>query len=164
VQGLFQDDVDAGGKGRLSRDVSRGRKQNTSPNTILNEHIYTNIFQPEEPPNKKDILVTIALTRTIKRPAAGGNSAGNSAGQFEDHVGSSDKHDVEDQREDEDDEHPPAVIDKSRKSSFTREFAGLNRNLGSAREAPAGTHRRKCQTDLHCQRSDPLEIESAEAH
>jgi hypothetical protein len=164
VGGLFRFDVDVdvAGKGRRSRDVSRGRKRHTSPNTIPNEHTYTDILEPEEPPNKKDILVTIASTPTIKRPAAGGNSGGSSAGQLKDRAGSSDEHDDEDESEDEDDEDPPGVIDKSKKSSFTRELAGLDGNLGSAWEAPAGSDRRS-RTDYRRRRSGRLEIESAEA-
>jgi hypothetical protein len=130
VGGLFRFDVDAGGKGRRSRDVSRGRKRYTSPNTIPNEHTYTDILEPEEPPNKKDILVPIALTPVTNRPLAaadgnskggnsrGGNSSGGSAaGQLMDRAGSGD----EDESEDEDEDDPPVVIDKSKKSSFTRE-------------------------------------------
>jgi len=164
VGGLFRFDVNAGGKGRWSTDVSRGRKRHTSPNTIPNEHTYTDILEPEEP-KTQEILVPIASTPAIKRPAADGNSkggnsgGGNSAGQLKDRAGSSDENDDED--EDEDD--PPVVIDKSKKTSFTRELAGLDGNLGSAWEAPAGSHRRKSRTD-HRRRRSQLEIESAEAH
>jgi len=77
-------------------------------------------------------------------------------------MGSSDENDDEDESEDEDDEDPPAVIDKSKKSSFTRELAGLGGNLGKAWEAPAGSHRRG-RTDHRRRRSGRMEIESAEA-
>jgi hypothetical protein len=157
VGGLFLFDVDVARKGRRSRDVSRERKRHTSPNTIPSEHTYTDILEPEEPTNKQEILVPIASKSAINRPAAGGKSGGNSSGQMKDRAGSSDENDDED----EDDEDPPAVIDKSKKSSFTRELAGLDGNLGSAWEAPSGSHRRG-RTD-HRRRRSQLEIESAEA-
>jgi hypothetical protein len=169
VGGLFRFDVHAGGKSRRSRDVSRGRKRHTSPNTIPNEQNYTDILEPEEP-KTQDILVLIASTPTTNRPLAaangnskGGNSGGSSAGQLKDCAGSSDENEYdEDESEDEDDEDPLAVIDKSKKSSFTRELAGLDGNLGSAWEAPAGSHRRS-GTDHRRWRSGRLEVESAEA-
>ena len=160
VGGLFWFDVDVARKSHRSRDVSKERKRCTSPNTIPSEHTYTDIFEPEEPPNNKDILVPIASTPAINRPLAaaaryskGGSSSGRStAGPMKDHAGSSDE------SEDEDDEDPPVVIDKSKKSSFTRELAGLDGNLGSAWEAPAGSHRRRSRTE-HCRRrSGRLEI------
>jgi hypothetical protein len=157
VGGLFRFDVDAGRKGRRSRDVSRD-KQYTAPNAIPNEHTYTDILEPEEP-KTQEILIPIASTPTINRsrPAAGGKSGGNSAGQLKDRAGSDD----EDESEDEHD--PPVVINKSKKSSFTRELAGLDGNLGSAWEAPAGSLRRRSRTDHRRRRSGRLEIESAEA-
>jgi len=68
----------------------------------------------------------------------------------------------EDESEDEDEDDPPVVMDKSKKSSFTRELAGLDGNLGSAWEAPVGSHGRRSRTDHRRLRSQ-LEIESAEA-
>jgi len=124
---------------------------------ILNQHVYTDILEPEEPTNKQEISVPIAPTPTIKRPAASGNFGGNSAGQLKDRAGSSDE------SEDENDEDPPVVINISKKSSFTPELAGLDGNLGSAWEAPAGFHRRRSQTDHRRWRSSRLDIESAEA-
>jgi hypothetical protein len=171
VGGLFRFDVDmkVARKGRRSRDVSRDKRY-TAPNAIPNEHTYTDILEPEEP-KTQEISVPIASTPVINRPLAaadgnskGGNSGGgnfrggSAAGQLKDRAGSSDEHDDED--EDEDD--PPAVIDKSKKSSFTRELAGLDGNLGSAWEAPAGSHRRG-RTDHRRRRSGRMEIESAEA-
>jgi hypothetical protein len=111
------------------------------------------------------MLIPIASTPAINRPLAaaaryskGGNFRGGSAaGQMKDRAGSSDE------SEDEDDEDPPAVIDKSKKSSFTRELAGLDGNLGSEWEAPAGSYRRRSRTDHRRRRSGRLEIESAEA-
>jgi hypothetical protein len=155
VRGLFRFDVDmkVARKGHRSRDVSRERKRYTAPNAIPNEHVYTDILEPEEPTNKQEISVSIAPTPAIKRPAAGGKSGGNSAGQLKDRAGS----------EDEDDEDPPGVIDKSKKSSFTRELAGLDGNLGSAWKAPAGSYRRRSRTDHRRRRSGRMEIESAEA-
>jgi hypothetical protein len=177
VGGLFRFDVDVARKGRRSRDVSRDKRY-TAPNVIPNEHVYTDILEPEEPTNKQEILVPIASTPTINRPLAaadgnskgsnpggnskGGNSGGSSAGQMKDRVGSSDEND-ENESEDEDEDDPPVVIDKSKKSSFTRELAGLDGNLGSAWEAPAGSHRRRSRTDHRRRRSGRLEIESAEA-
>jgi len=73
-------------------------------------------------------------------------------------MGSSDENDDEDDSEDEDDEDPLAVIDKSKKSSFTRKLTGLGGNLGKAWEAPAGSHRRS-RTDHHRRRSGRLEVE-----
>jgi hypothetical protein len=139
IGGLFRFDVETGGKSRRSRDVSRGRKRHTSPNTILNEYTYTDIFEPDEP-KTQDILVLIASTLTTNRPLAaangnskGGNSGGSSAGQLKECAGSSDENEYDvHESEDEDDKDPPAVIDKSKKSSFTRELAGLDGNLGSA--------------------------------
>jgi hypothetical protein len=134
---------------------------------IPNEHAYTDMLELEEPTNKQEILVPIASTTAINRPAAGGNSKGgnaggsSAAGQLRDRAGSSDENDDED--EDEDGDDPPVVIDKSKQSSFTRELAGLDGNPGSAWEAPAGSCRRKSLTDHRRQRSDRLEIESAEA-
>jgi hypothetical protein len=184
VGGLFRFDVKVARKGHRSRDVldvSRDKRY-TAPNAIPNEHTYTDILEPEEP-KTQEILVPIASTPTINRPLAaadgnskgsdpggnskggnskGGNSGGNSAGQLKDRAGSSDEHDDEDESEDEDDEDPPGVIDKSKKSSFTRELAGLDGNLGSAWEAPAGSDRRS-RTDYRRRRSGRLEIESAEA-
>jgi hypothetical protein len=151
VGGLFRFDVDARGKGRRSRAVSRDKRY-TAPNTIPSEHTYTDILEPEEP-TTQEISIPIAPTPAIKRPAAGGKSGGNSAGQLRDRVGSSDQNDDEDESEDEDDEDPPAVIDKSKKSSFTRELAGLDGNLGSAWEAIAGSLRRRSRTDHRRRRS-----------
>jgi hypothetical protein len=153
--------VDAARKGRQSKDVSRDKRY-TAPNAIPNEHTYTDILEPEEPTNGKDISVPISPTPAINRPAASGSFKGgnfrrdSAAGQTKDRAGSTDE------SEDEDDEDPPVVIDKSKKSSFTRELAGLDGNVGSAWEAPAGSHRRKSRTDHHRRRSQ-LEIESAEA-
>ena len=65
VGGFFRFDVDAGGKGHRSRDVSRVRKRDRSPNTIPSEHTYMDILEPTEPTHKKDILVLIALTPAI---------------------------------------------------------------------------------------------------
>jgi len=162
VGGLFRFDVDAARNDRRSRDVSRDKRY-TAPNATPNEHTYTDILEPEEP-KTQDILVPIASKSTINRPAAGGKSGGNSAGQLRDRAGSSDENDDEDESEDEDDDDdPPVVIDKSKKSSFTRELAGLDGNLGSAWEAPAGSHRRRSRTDHRRRRSGRLEIESAEA-
>jgi hypothetical protein len=155
VGGLFRFDVDAGGKGHRSRDVSRDKRY-TAPNAIQNEHTYTDILEPEEP-KTREISVPIASTLAIQRPAAGGNSGGSSAGQLKDRAGSSDE------SEDEDEDDPPVVIDKSKKSSFTRELAGLDGNLGSAWEAPAGSLRRRSRTDHRRRRSGRLKIESAEA-
>jgi len=129
--------------------------QSTAPNTILNEHRYMDIFEPGEPMHQ-EVLVPIASTRVIQRPAAGGKSGGNAAGQLKDRMGSSNENDVDD---DEDD--PPVSIDKSKKSCFSRELAGLNGNLGSAREVPAGSHQRRSRTGYRCERSSPLEIASA---
>jgi hypothetical protein len=166
VGGLFRFDVDARGKGYRSRDVSRGRKRHTSPNTIPNEHTYTDILEPEEPKTQK-ILIPITSTPTINRPrpAAGGKSGGNSAGQLKDRAGSDDEdeHENDDEDESEDEDDPPVVIDKSKKSSFTRELAGLDGNIGSAWDAPAGSHRRRSRIDHRRRRSGRLEIESAEA-
>jgi hypothetical protein len=162
VGGLFRFDVKVARKGHRSRDESRERKRYTSPNAIPSEHTYTDILEPEEP-KTREILVPITSTPAIKRPAAdsnskGGNSGGgNAAGQLRDCTGSSDE------SEDEDDEDPLVAIDKSKKSSFTRELAGLDGNLGSAWDAPAGSHRRRSRTDHRRRRSGRLEIESAEA-
>jgi len=167
VGGLFRFDVDAGGTGRRSRDVTRDKRY-TAPNAIPNEHTYTDILEPEEK-KRQEMLVPIALTTAINRPAAGGYSRGgnagscSAAGQLRDRAGSSDENDDEAESEDEDDEDPPAVIDKSKKSSFTRDLAGLDGNLRSAWEAPAGSHRRRSWTDHRHRRSGQLEIESAEA-
>ena len=65
IGGLFRFDVDARGKGRRSRDVSRERKRYTAPNATPNEHVYTDILEPEKPTNKRDISVPIASTPTI---------------------------------------------------------------------------------------------------
>ena len=164
VGGLFRFDVDVkvARKGHRSRDVSRDKRY-TAPNAIPNEHTYTDILEPEEP-KTKEMLIPIASTPAINRPLAaaaryskGGNFRGGSAaGQMKDRAGSSDE------SEDEDDEDPPVVIDKSKKSSFTQELAGLDGNLGSAWEAPAGSHRRS-RTDHRRRRSGRLEIEKAEA-
>ena len=76
VGGLYRFNVDVARKGRRSRDVSRDKRY-TAPNTVSNEHTYTDILEREEATNKKDILVPITSTSAIKRPAAGGNSDGN---------------------------------------------------------------------------------------
>jgi len=174
VGGLFRFDVDVkvARKGHRSRDVSRDKRY-TAPNTIPSEHTYTDILEPEEPTNKRDILVPVASTPTINRPLAaadgnskGGNSGGGSAaGQLRDRAGSDDEdeHENDDEDESEDEDDPPVVIDKSKKSSFTRELAGLDGNLGSAWEAPAGSHRRRSRTDNRRRRRGRMEIESAEA-
>jgi len=170
----FDVDVKVAGKGCWSRHASRDRWY-TAPNAIPNGHTYTDILAPEEltypdilePEETKaqDILVPIVSTPAIKRPAAddnskGGNSGGgNSAGQMKDRMGSSDEKDDED----EDEDNPPAVIDKSKKTSFTRELAGVDRKLGRIWEAPASSHRRSSQTDHRRRRSGRLQIESAEA-
>jgi hypothetical protein len=114
-----------------------------------------------EVPKTQEILLPIASTPAINRPLAaadhystGGYSRGGSAvGQMKDRAGSSDENDDEDESKNEDDEDPLALIDKSKKSSFTRELAGLDGNLGSAWEAPAGSHRRRSRTDHRRQRS-----------
>lgn len=124
VGGFFWVDVDAGGKGGRSRDVSRGRKRYTSPKTIPKEHTYADFLEPVGP-KPWEILVRIASTPTINRPlpaadgnskgsnpggnSNGGNSGNSSAGKMKDHMGSSDETD-ENESEDEDD--PPVVIDK----------------------------------------------------
>jgi len=141
-------------KGHRSRDVSRDKRY-TAPNVIQNEHTYTDILEPEEP-KTREISVPIALSLAIQRPAAGGNCGGGSAGRLKDRAGSSDE------SEDADEDNPPVVMDKSKKSSFTRELAGLDGNLGIAWEAPAGSHRRG-RTDHHRRRSSRLEIKSADA-
>jgi hypothetical protein len=149
VGGLFRFDVNMKipRKGRQSRDVSQGRKRHTSPSTIPNEYTYTDILELEEL-QQREILVPMASTQPIQRPAAGGYSGCISAGQLKDCPGTRAENDDEDESEDEDD--PPVVIDKSKKSSFTRELAGLSGNLGKVWEAPAGSHRRG-RTD-HCRR------------
>jgi len=157
VGGLFRFDVDAGGNGRRSREVFRDKRY-TAPNAFPNEHTYTDILEPVEL-KTREISVPIALTPAINRPAAGGNSGGNFAGQLNDRAGSGD----EDENEDDDEKDLPVVIDKSKKSTFSRELAGLDGNLGSALEAPAGSHRRRSRTDHSRRRSGRLEIESAEA-
>jgi hypothetical protein len=172
IGGVFRFDVDARGQGRRSRDVSRDQRY-TAPNATPNEHTYTYILELEEPTymdvldseeqKTQDILVPITSKSTINRPAAGGKSGGNSAGQLRDRSGSSDENDDEDENEDEDEDNPPVVIDKSKKSSLTRELAGLDGNLASTWKVPAGSHRRRSWTD-HChRRSGRLEIESVEA-
>jgi len=129
---------------------------------MQNEHTYTDIMEPEEP-KTQDISVRIASTPATNQPLAAANSnskAGNSGGsstrQMMDRVGSSDDNE-------EDENHPRVVIDKSKKSGFTRELAGLDGNLGSAWEAPKGSHRRS-RTDHRHGRSGRLEIETAEAN
>ena len=119
-------------------------------------------MQPEEP-KTQDISVPIASTPAINPPAAGAKPGGISAGQLKDRTGSSDEHDDEDESEDEDEDDLPVLIDKSKKSSFSGELAGLDGNLGSAWEAPAGSHRRRSRSDHRRRRSGRLEIESAVA-
>lgn len=153
VGGLFQFDEDTGRMGRGPRDVSRDM-QFTAPNTIRNEHTYIDIMEPEDP-KQHELPVPIASTAVIQRPAAGGKSGGTSADQLKDHVGSSDEND-----EDEDEDNPPLVIDKSKKSPFSQELAGLDRNLGSAWEAPPGCDERRRWTGHRRRRSSRLEIES----
>jgi len=97
------------------------------------------ILEPQES-KTREISVPNASTPAIKRPAAGRDPGGISAGQLKDHVGSSDEDD-EDESEEED--GPPVVIDKSEKSSFTRILAGLDGNHRGGWEAPAGSHRRR---------------------
>jgi hypothetical protein len=127
-------------------------------------HIYTGILEPEES-KTQEMLAPIAMTTAINRPAASGHSTGGNprgsgaASQLRDHAGSSDKND----NKDEDDEDPPAVIDKSKKSTFTRELAGLDWNFRSAWEAPAGYHQRRSRTHPRRWNSGRLEIESTEA-
>lgn len=94
---------------------------------------------------KQEISVPIAPTPGIKRPADSGNSGGTSAGQLKDQVGSSDEHDDEYESEDEFEEDPPAVINKSKKSSFSWELASLDGNLCSAWEPPVGSLHWKSQ-------------------
>jgi len=161
VGGLCRFDVVVARKGRQSRDVSRD-KQYTAPNTISNEHTYTDILEPEEP-KTPDISVPVASTGpAINSPAAGCKPGGNSAGQLKDRTGSSDEH-YEDESEDQDEDDPLVAIDKSKTTSLTWELAGLDGNLGRAWEAPAGCHRRS-RTDHGRWRSGRLEIESAEAN
>ena len=160
VGGQFRFDVDATGKcGRL-RDECRGRKRHISLSTISNEHTYTDTMEPEEPKTQQ-ILERIPSTLTINQPLIpadsqsndGRSSGGFAVGQKTDCAGSSDQNEYhEDESEDEDQSDPPVVINKSKKSSFTRELAGLNGNLRTASEAPAGSHWRKCRTDHRCRR------------
>jgi len=138
------------------------------PNTFGNEHTNTDILQPEEP-KTLGILVPIASTLAINRPLSaasgnskGGDSGGSSAALMNDHMGFSDEND-ENESEDEDVDNPPVAIDKSKRSAFTRDSAGLDGNLVSAWVAPAGSHRRRSGTDHRRQRSSQLEIKSADA-
>lgn len=94
------------------------------------------------------------------RPAARGIRSGNSASRLKDRPGSSHE-DNEDECKDED--GLPVVINKSNMSSFAGELAGLEGNLGSASEAPAGSQWRRRQTDHRRRRSSCLEMECAEA-
>jgi len=155
VEGLFLFDMDVATKGCQWSDVSRD-KLYTAPNAILNEHTYMCILEQEEL-KTQEILIPIASTPMINRPLAvadnsskghdsggnsnGGNSSGISGGQMKDHLGCSDENDTS-EGGDEDEDNSPLVIDKSKQSSFTRELAGLSRNLGSGWKAPAGSHRR----------------------
>jgi len=158
---LFGFDVNVARKGCQSRDGSSDKRYR-EPNTILNEHTYTDILQAEEP-NTQDRSVPIASTPATNRPLAagngnskGGNPGSSSAGLLKDRADSSDENDEEDVSEDEDD--PPVVIDKSKRSSFTPEFAGLNGDLGSEWEAPAGSHWRRSRTIHRRRRSGRLEV------
>jgi len=101
------------------------------------------ILEPEEL-KTREISVPITSSPAIQRPAARGNSGGSSAGQLKNRADSSDE------SEDEDEDDLPVVINKSKKSSSTRELAGLQGNLERAWEAPAGSHRMG-RTD-HCGR------------
>jgi hypothetical protein len=74
-------------------------------------------------------------------------------------LGSSDEND-ENEHEDEDD--PLVVIDKSKKSSFTRELAGLNRNLRTAWDAPAALHQRSNRTEHHRRSGSQLQMQRAD--
>jgi hypothetical protein len=65
VRGVFGFDVDGGAEGWRSRDVTRGRKQHTSPKMVLNEQTNTDMLHPEEP-KKREISVLIALTPMMK--------------------------------------------------------------------------------------------------
>jgi len=80
-------------------------------------------------------------------------------------TGSSDENDDKDESEDEDEDedNPPAVIDKSKKTSFTRELVHFDGNLASEREAPGVSHRRRSQTNHRGQRNGRPEIASSEA-
>jgi hypothetical protein len=137
----------------------------TAPNAIQNDHTDTNILVPEVP-KRQEILLQSASTPTINRSQAaadsnskGGTSGGNSAGQLKTRIGSCDENDDQDEGEDEDEDDPPVVIEKSKKTCFTRELAGLEGNLGSAWEEPEGSHRVRSRTH-HCRgRSSRLEIE-----
>ena len=56
--------MDTGGKGCRSGDISRGRKQHTSRNTIPNEHTDMDILEPEEP-KQQEILIPTASAPAI---------------------------------------------------------------------------------------------------
>jgi len=179
--GQFRIDVDVivAKKGHWGRDLC-SVKWYTALSAIPNEGTYKYILKPQEPTNTKDILVPIASTPTINQPQAaadsnskssnpsgnskGGNSGSSSESQMKNHIGSSSENDDEDESEDEDDKDPPAVIDKSKKSSFKRELAGLNGNPRSAWEAPEGSYWRRSRTDHRRPSSRWLEIDSAVVH
>jgi hypothetical protein len=170
-------DVKVARKGHRLRYGSRDKRY-TVLGAIPNEYTYTDILELQEPINKKDILVPIASTPTINRPLAAANSnskcsnsgcnsmSGNSGGcsesQMNNSVGSSMHNGDRDESEDEDDENPPAVIDRIKKSWFTWDLAGLNGNLRSSWEPSAASNARRNQTDQCCRRSGWLEMESAE--
>lgn len=86
-----------------------------------------NLLYPEKPAYNKDMLVSIALTAAITRPAASGNFRGTSTGKLMDHTDSGNKDDNE-----EDEDYPLVMIDKSKKSSITLELAGDKVNLRRA--------------------------------
>jgi len=106
--------------------------------------------------------VPIASTPVIKLPVAGHNKGGTSAGQLNYHVGSSDEN-GKDKSENEDDEDPLTVIDKSKMRSSSLELAHLDGNICSAWKAPVGFHQRMSQSDHRHRRSGRLEIQSAQA-
>jgi hypothetical protein len=141
------------------RDVSRDMRY-TVQNSILNEHFYTDILEPEQP-ETQEVLVRIESKSTINRPAASDKSCHNSVGQIKVCAGSRDENDNEDESENED--GPPVVIDKFKNSSFTHQMAGLKGILGIAYRERTGAHQRRSQPDHGHRRSGQLEIEGAEA-
>jgi hypothetical protein len=124
----------------------------TVQNSILNEHFYTDILEPEQP-ETQEVLVRIESKSTINRPAASDKSGHNSVGQIKVCAGS----------RDENDDGPPVVIDKFKNSSFTHQLAGLKGILGIAYRERTGAHQRRSQPDHGHRRSGQLEIEGAEA-
>jgi len=128
-----------------SRDVIfREDRRYTAPNAaddaILSDRFFRDVIVPEESKEESkkqiDIPQPVASTPPINRQAGEAGSGRHNSHQTSKNI-------AEDNGHEEDDETPPPPVDKSKKTTWTGELAGLDHEsiLGDSWEPPAGTRR-----------------------